>query len=288
MNWLTRSVQSMPSVSFDPILTLNRSSSSYTLAASRSLNNYQAQWLAVGDNEGRVHLINTLSDPMATVDTEMQDKPRWEACNGSIFELKWRFDDEVIATGGSDYVVRLWSPETGHELRAFKGHRGSPRTIAWDPNGSGNILVSGGRDGAVHLYDVRVKDRSVNGEPWSPCLSLWEAHTMEEPPRPLRGPGSRGGARGKPSVKQPKAVTSIVYLPNRGSHLLASAGCVDGRIKLWDFRYLESESAATGAKNFGGALRKKARNEDITLVDPLEQGFDVTKQLVPRLQSNKR
>jgi denticleless len=86
------------------------------LTASRSLNNYQAQWLAVGNNEGRVHLINTLTDPMGSINNGTQDVPSWNACVGSIFELKWRFDDEVIATGGSDYAVRLWSPETGVSL----------------------------------------------------------------------------------------------------------------------------------------------------------------------------
>lgn len=88
------------------------------MTASRSLNNYQAQWLAVGDNEGRVHLLNTLDDPMASVDTKIESKPRWSACHGSVFELKWRFDDEMIATGGSDYVVRVWSPENGVSGRA--------------------------------------------------------------------------------------------------------------------------------------------------------------------------
>jgi WD40 repeat protein len=83
-------------------------------------------------------------------------------------------------------------------------------------------------------------------------------------------------------------VTSVTYLPGRGSHLLASAGCADGKVKLWDLRYIEEESAASGCKNFGGSHRKKAKSEDITSVDPLDQGIDVTKQLVPRLQSSKR
>lgn len=60
-----------------------------------------------------MHLINTLNDCMARVDTSTENKPNWSTCKGSIFEIKWRFDDEMIATGGSDYTVRVWSPETG-------------------------------------------------------------------------------------------------------------------------------------------------------------------------------
>lgn len=174
-------------------------------------------------------------------------------------------------------------------MRAFRGHRGSPRTIAWDPHGGGNTLVSGGRDGAVHIYDLRVNDRSEDGETSSACLSIWEAHTVEEAARPLRGPGSRGGGKSKSQLQQqPKAVTSVAFLPGRGSNLLASAGCADGKVRLWDLRQLQTKSAAIGVKNFSGNKRKLAKDEDVTMVDPLDQGIDVTRQTLPRMQYNKR
>ncbi|UZJ54982.1 hypothetical protein CBS101457_004302 [Exobasidium rhododendri] len=244
--------------------------------SSRSLSNYQAQWLAVGDNEGSVHLVNTLDDCMASVDTDTKNKPHWSTCHGSVFELKWRFDDEMIATGSSDYMVKIWSPETGSLLRSFKGHRGSPRSIAWDPSGAGNILVSGGRDGGLHIFDLRVKDHSKDGDDWSPCLSLWEAHGLEEALRPLGGPRSRGATRGF-SSQQPKGVTSITFLPGRGSKLLASAGCADAKVKLWDLRFLESESKAMDRRNATAAKRRRKGDEDVMLVDPIDQGIDVTK-----------
>lgn len=82
------------------------------------MDNYQAQWLAVGDNEGTLHLVNTLPDPMMSYDTASRITPRWSACQGSIFELKWRFDDEMIASGGSDYSVRIWNPESGVSINS--------------------------------------------------------------------------------------------------------------------------------------------------------------------------
>lgn len=50
---------------------------------------------------------------MANVACGVDEKRSWQACLGSVFELKWRFDDEMIASGGSDYNVRVWSTETG-------------------------------------------------------------------------------------------------------------------------------------------------------------------------------
>lgn len=164
-------------------------------------------------------------------------------------------------------------------IQAFKGHRGSPRTIAWDTDGAGNILVSGGRDGGIHLYDLRVKEGSKDGETWSPCMSLWDAHSIEEKPRPLRGPGSRGGIRGSiAQQRQPKGVTSVAYLPGRGSKLLASAGCADAKVKLWDLRYIDCEGQEAGCKNVSAAKQRRAKDDDTTLIDPIDQGIDVSKQ----------
>lgn len=136
---------------------------------------------------------------------------------------------------------------------------------------------------------MRVHDRSKDGQTSSACLSIWEAHTVEEPARPLRGPGSRGGGRSRSQLQQqPKAVTSVAFLPGRGSNLLTSAGCADGKIRLWDLRQLQAENAATGIKSFSGNRRKLAKDEDVTIVDPLDQGIDVTKESIPRMQYNKR
>jgi hypothetical protein len=84
--------------------------------------------------------------------------------------------------------------------------------------------------------------------------------------------------RGRAIQLQPRGVTSIAYLPGRGSNLLASGGCADAKLKVWDMRYIESESKSSGCKDICGTRRTKLKDEDILLVDPYDQGVDVSKQ----------
>lgn len=231
--------------------------------SSRCLSGQKAQWLAVGSNEGRVYLLNTREGGIPHGDGST---PSWLAHDGSIFEVKWRADDEVIATGGSDYRIRIWNTATGDEVRSFSGHRGTPRSIAWDSESNGNILASGGRDGAIHVYDIRTRAAS-SGSDGDPVISLWGAHTYE-PPRPLRGPGSRGGRRGAHGrASYPKGVTSLTYVPGRGRNTLCSAGCGDGVLKLWDLRSVASNQQLDRESLTG--------TPDIR---PFEQGPDVSMQ----------
>ncbi|PWN48762.1 WD40 repeat-like protein [Violaceomyces palustris] len=185
--------------------------SSYSYS-SRSVNP-SAQWLAVGDDQGRISILNTLQNQDPSAESYFSH-PVWsvtpEDCPGSIFEVSWRFDDRVILSGSSDYLVKSWDVEYQKPLDVFQGHRGSPRVIVWDPttsgDGCGNIFASAGRDGAIHLWDTRVSQRSPrwrdeagmgerlssyqdegegtsggNGEASTeskrPVLSLWSAHT---------------------------------------------------------------------------------------------------------------
>lgn len=121
------------------------------------------------------------------------------------------------------------------------------------------------------MYDLRVKEGSRNGEPWSPCLSLWEAHSSYQTPKASNGP-----SRVKVQLKQPKAVTSVAFLPGRGGHLLASAGCADGQVKLWDLRNLVVDAATAGGVDLCGARRKKARGEEISFAEPVQESDDIS------------
>lgn len=114
--------------------------------------------------------------------------------------------------------------------------------MTWDPScPSGSVFLSAGRDGAIHLFDTRVTTRVPHSafrlrhqqEATTPAvMSLWGAHTSL-PARPRRGKGSRGGGEG---VLLPKGIMSVMYVPSRGAHMVASAGCADGVVKLWDLR----------------------------------------------------
>lgn len=74
-----------------------------SVVAARCLDADHPQWLAVSSNEGMLTLLDT-----STHCGPCSSSASFPVGENSIFEAKWRFDDEMIATGGSDYRVRLW------------------------------------------------------------------------------------------------------------------------------------------------------------------------------------
>ncbi|PWN19114.1 WD40 repeat-like protein [Microstroma glucosiphilum] len=210
------------------------------------------QWLAVGDNEGVLSLLDTSRDQTLSTyrsihDGPAVDRPTWQATIGSLFSVSWRFDDAYLASSGSDYTTKIWDTSTLSCVHSFVGSRGTSRAIEWDPHSGGNLLASGGRDGAIHVYDLRmaqkeavistdstIADDADKLEPTSPLLSLWSAHA---PSPALTAAGFR--ARSNTTAK---GVTSLIYHPHR-PHALFTAGCADATIKLWDLRFAVDSGA---------------------------------------------
>ncbi|CAD6923540.1 unnamed protein product, partial [Tilletia laevis] len=96
-----------------------------------------AQWLAIGDNEGRIILLNTLDDSTADVFT---GPPQWRVTGRDlgitatgptplVFELAWRQDDVLLASSASNYSVAVWDVSTHACTDVFAGPQGSARSI---------------------------------------------------------------------------------------------------------------------------------------------------------------
>lgn len=164
------------------------------------------QLLAVGDDEGRVHLLDTLVAPDAWEPRALRHNTQ-PLIDGSLFAMEWRADDAALALGGSDYSVSVWDVERERCLAMYDAHRGSPRALAWDPASGGQVLCSGGRDGAVYVWDVRQS---------APAMHLPDVH------------GRRTRRRGLAP-----AVTSVLYLPGG---LLCTAGSSTAAVRVWEPR----------------------------------------------------
>ncbi|SPO21925.1 uncharacterized protein UTRI_01912_B [Ustilago trichophora] len=237
--------------------------------SSRSVNP-SAQWLAVGDDEGRITLLNTLPWQDESAE-QFASNPQWQASSSSaIFEVVWRFDDRAILSGASDFSIRSWDTEYQKCTAEFEGHTGSPRTIVYDPTtngdgGCGMVFASAGRDGTIRIWDARASSRGhvISGEgdeKWvgvKPVLTIDAAHSTVAPAgaagglkgRKQQRNGAVGGGRGRKKLQQqplPAGITALSYLPDGQGHKLLSGGSANGIIKCWDLRHVrQSQPTAT-------------------------------------------
>ena len=64
--------------------------------------------------------------------------------------------ESLIATGGSDNVVRVWNLQTGVEVDRFVGHTGSVAALAFDP--TSGAIISGSFDTTIRVWKVPAAD----------------------------------------------------------------------------------------------------------------------------------
>lgn len=263
--------------------------------SSRSVNP-SAQWLAVGDDEGRITLLNTLpwQDPAAEC---FAGNPQWQAStSAAIFEVVWRFDDRSLLSGASDFSIRSWDTEYQKCTAEFEGHGGSPRTIVYDPTtngdgGCGMVFASAGRDGTIRIWDARTSsrghtpgcDEDSDSVGVRPVLTInaahattWENHSMASKGRKHARSGAAVGARGKKRAQQslPAGVTALSYLPDGQGHKLLSGGSANGIIKCWDLRHVGQSHGATPVARVDTASASLGkRGADLPADAPISAGW---------------
>src|SRR5262249_4686589 len=81
-------------------------------------------------------------------------------------------DGRYIASGGIDRTVRLFDRATGNEIRAFYGHEGFIRGLAFSLDGK--WLLSASADASLKLWEVasgRPLADFHGHESWSTCIA---------------------------------------------------------------------------------------------------------------------
>jgi denticleless len=133
----------------------------YTARFSRT--ECRAPLLAVCDEEGFVSILNASAPSRASsLDSVNSNTARarrtrasWNAHENALYDCVWLHDDAHLVTCSGDQTLKLWDVEYGAHLATFKGHSRSVVTVsAFHP--STDTFVSGGRDGAVCIWDARV------------------------------------------------------------------------------------------------------------------------------------
>lgn len=147
--------------------------------------------LAVGNNFGEVQIIDLVKFASVrgyknhkyrvgsigwngtTIATGSRDRsiflsdlrsPTQNICNfqghkQEICGLKWSFDEQILASGGNDNKLFLWSLKTQKELARFHQHTAAVKAIGFSPH-QHSLLASGGG----------TADR---------CIRFWNTHTLE-------------------------------------------------------------------------------------------------------------
>ncbi|MCC3445466.1 MULTISPECIES: NACHT domain-containing protein, partial [unclassified Microcoleus] len=83
----------------------------------------------------------------------------------TVFAVAFSPDGKLLATGGTDGVVRCWEVASGREILTCKCHSDLIRSVAFSPDGK--TLASGSGDRTVKLWDCH------SGE----CLQTWQGHS---------------------------------------------------------------------------------------------------------------
>jgi WD40 repeat protein len=114
----------------------------------------QTQKSEIGDQSDRDLLLwNANGRPQVTA-----------AYSGIVTSLAFDASGQMIATGGGDTTVRLWSVRSGEILTTMQTNGGIVNSVAWAR--SKPLLASGGRDGTVTLWSVTEKEELVKLVSW--------------------------------------------------------------------------------------------------------------------------
>ena len=135
-----------------------------------------------------------------------------------IFDVQWSPSDTQIATASAGSSIQISSLDASvsdvETTRILQGHCGTVKCVAWDPKTDGSMLCSGGRDGAICLWDLRQESDT-------PVMTILDAHEDTKTPRPRARKGKL------PPAAPQRSVTSVLYT-ECNPYGVTSAGSLDG------------------------------------------------------------
>ena len=71
---------------------------------------------------------------------------------GSVRSIGFDSSGNALVSGSHDNTLRLWSTQSGEEIKTLRGHGSRVESVAFSPDG--RLAVSGSQDGRVRVWDV--------------------------------------------------------------------------------------------------------------------------------------
>lgn len=184
--------------------------------------------LAIANEDGKIALQDTTKP-----NTDGEEKAlEGSQCHfNAVFDLEWVPGQMKFVSASGDHTTKLWDicESEIRQSRVFTGHTRSVKTAAFRKRDS-SVFATGGRDGAILIWDTRAQPRTKDGA--DNCI--YSGHSG--------GPGTPVSQRKRiPNHRTPKlsssvSSSSITGLVFQDDTTLISCGAGDGIIKIWDLR----------------------------------------------------
>lgn len=192
--------------------------------------------VAVGDEEGSVHLIDS-SPTSSFTKTHVKFRVHYNA----LMDIAFSSDDYVLVTASGDQTARVIDMQSQQTICILSGHKSSVKQVRFRPDDD-NIITTSARDGCVMIWDLRCGGKSAV-QNFRTSLRTRASLPGRVDPETRYGKGLEVGYGHRSANRHYEymnrdelSITSFQHLPNGREHMIITSSEVDASVKLWDLR----------------------------------------------------
>ncbi|KAL1229038.1 Denticleless -like protein [Trichinella pseudospiralis] len=156
-----------------------------------------------------------------------------------------------VLTGAADERILLTDCNISKVVHGFEGHRYSVRSLSWCADNT-NLFASGGRDGALKIWDMRLRGGCILTIPKAHYFAEVQAASLSNPfSQKMKKINLRKIVMEdvrRPGVSLNVPVTGVHF---HNQHCVLSGAYTNTGIRIWDFRKVsQTTSTATAVSSW--------------------------------------